>query len=387
MSRKIHGVVMKLEDAEKELGDPANFVLSSDNHLTLRRWAVLAGNDPVQVYRMTAAELTNLYHGSKKSSSQTLISDVTHAMFLRILQAVSAPGFNVELTQELVAAYLKSDAMRSVYENAARKVFETLPPRALQVSGPNGVGLIEGTIHYATEKILRIVSIGHPVMMVGPAGCGKTTIVEHIARGLNLPFYITNAINDTHELIGFIDGHGKYHITPFRNAFQNGGVWVADEIDAWNASVLLTANSALANGYIVFPDDPRPVMRHPAFRMVATANTFGTGADRVYIGRNELDAASLDRFATIEVDYDVNLERQLCNGRDDWLSYVWNIRKIVTNKHIRHVVSTRAISNGSAALNAGLSWNDVASFYLFKGMSIDDRKKVEMPLDKSGKKG
>lgn len=377
---------MTLEEAERALGNPADFVLSSSNLSTLCRWAVLVGNDPVQVFRMTGAELTNLYHASESQSSKLPISDLTNTLFLRILQSVSVPGFNVELTKEIVASHLVSDAMREIYEKAARKIFETLPPRILQVEGPNGVGTLTGTIHYATEKILRVVSLAHPVMMVGPAGCGKTTIAEHVARGLNLPFYITNAINDTHELVGFIDGHGIYHTTPFRNAFQNGGVWVADEIDAWNASVLLTANSALANGYIVFPDDPRPVMRHPAFRMAATANTFGTGADRIYIGRNELDAASLDRFATIEIDYDVNLERQLCNGRDDWLSYVWNMRKIVSSKKIRHVVSTRAISNGSAALNAGLSWNDVTSFYLFKGMSSDDRKKIEISLDKPQQK-
>jgi cobaltochelatase CobS len=36
------------------------------------------------------------------------------------------------------------------------------------------------------------------------------------------------------------------------------------------------------------------------------ANTFGTGADRQYVGRNQLDESTLDRFriGQIERDYD-----------------------------------------------------------------------------------
>ena len=78
----------------------------------------------------------------------------------------------------------------------------------------------------------------------------------------------------------------------------------------------------------------------------------------------------------MEIDYDLQLERHLCNGREDWLDYVWQVRKSVQAKKIRHVVSTRAISMGSAALNAGLTRGDVENLYLFKGMSEVDRGKV-----------
>lgn len=234
-----------------------------------------------------------------------------------------------------------------------------------------------GMQHYRTPIVLRVVRLGHPVMLVGPAGCGKTTIGEKVANTVDLAFYITNTVADTHELMGFIDGYGKYHSTPFRNAFEKGGLWIADEIDAWEAGALLAANSALANGFATFPDSETPIKRHPDFRMVATANTFGTGADRVYVGRNELDAASLDRFATIDVDYDLELERMFAAGQDNWLEYVWHVRKTVQEKRIRHVVSSRAIGMGAAALNDGMDWDDVRTLYLFKGMSEKDRSKID----------
>jgi cobaltochelatase CobS len=41
--------------------------------------------------------------------------------------------------------------------------------------------------------------------------------------------------------------------------------------------------------------------------IVATANTFGTGADRVYVGSLQIDGATLDRFAFLEWPYDEGL--------------------------------------------------------------------------------
>ena len=258
-----------------------------------------------------------------------------------------------------------SDAVATILQHMGRMAQPVAPvPAAPPLS------------HYRTPLVIQIASLGHAIMLVGPAGCGKTTIGEHVAAALDLQFYITNAINDTHELMGFVDGYGKYHSTPFRIAFERGGVWIADEIDAWDGSVLLAANSALANGFASFPDSQKPVVRHPDFRMVATANTFGSGADRVYVGRNELDAASLDRFAVLTVDYDLTLERMFAGQHDRWLERVWNVRKSVMDKKIRHVVSSRAISMGAAALSAGIDWDVCEDIYLFKGLSKSDRGKV-----------
>jgi hypothetical protein len=139
---------------------------------------------------------------------------------------------------------------------------------------------------------------------------------------------------------------------------------------------LLAANSALANGLATFPDSDTPVHRHANFRVIATANTYGHGADRVYVGRNELDAASTDRFCIIEVDYDTRLELAVCGGNIDWMNRVQSIRASVRAKGIRHVVSTRAIIMGSQALSVGFDQEEVETMYVFKGMSKSDRAKL-----------
>lgn len=315
---------------------------------------------------MSTVEIANLYHGHGTPPVPTDIQRLAASIIVTMAQhGYGAPAFDEELVRYLA-------------RQEAQQIIDTLPPRHIVIEGPKGTSVtLDGLIHYATTEVIQIVAFGHPVMMVGPAGCGKTTIGEHAALALGLPFYITNVVNDTHELMGFIDGHGKYHVTPFRNAFEHGGVWVADEIDAWDAAALLAANSALANGYANFPDRPERVQRHADFRMVATANTFGTGADRVYVGRNELDAASLDRFAVIEVDYDLNLEQAFAGDQTAWLDRVWKVRDIVQSNRIRHVVSSRAIGMGATALRGGIKWDRVENIYLFKGMSEKDRSKVD----------
>lgn len=348
----------RLKACRQILGDPASYIPAPDDKPTLIEWAIASGIAPVAVHAMTFVDLVNLYHGkTQPPSAATDVQRATSDAVLQTLASVSA------ITEQTVRALVREE------------LADHAPPR-LEVVTPRGSVILDGLIHYCTPLVIRVASLGHAIMLVGPAGCGKTTIGEHAAKALGLPFYITNTINDTHELMGFTDGHGTYHATPFRTAFEHGGLWIADEVDAWNASALLAANSALANGFASFPDRTAVICRHADFRMVATANTYGSGADRVYVGRNELDAASLDRFATIAVDYDVTLERAFAGNQHKWLERVWSVRKAVAEKKIRHVVSSRAITMGAAALSIGIEWSDVEALYLFKGMSERDREKL-----------
>lgn len=337
--------------------DPS-LIVTADNWRDVVQWAISAGHPAASVHCMSAPQLANLYH------EQGARATVREACARAVVATLELMG-DGPIDEELVR-YLARDEINK-HGGITTK---------LEVSSPRGTVAIEGLQHYKTGNVIKKIARGHAVMMVGPAGSGKTTICENSAKAINLPYYITSVVNDTHELIGFTDGHGRYHGTPFRSAFEHGGVWCGDEIDAWDAAALLVANSALANGLCTFPDLDQPLRRHADFRVVCTANTFGTGADRVYVGRNELDAASLDRFAVVEIDYDLELERMFANGSDKWLEHVWSVRKKVNDKKIRHVVSSRAIRFGAEALADGDEWDDVCNAYLFKGMSSADRSKV-----------
>lgn len=333
--------------------------------------------------QLSNVELSNLYHehGPRATAEPKLPPFIpgTSGRFADLVRAVEAVGHQ-ELIGQIVREWTGSESLairEALTSYLDQRVAELNVPTRIEIAQPDGsYRPLEGLHHELTADIIQHASIADDVMMVGPAGCGKTTIGKATAAALNLPFYITSTVSDTFELAGFVDGHGAYHRTPFRNAFEHGGVWVADEIDAWDAGALLTANSALANGYMTFPDAPTTVERHPNFRVIACANTYGKGADRIYIGRNQLDAASLDRYAMVDINYDRRLEQVLGANNPDWTNYVWRIRDKVEQKNVRHVVSTRAIIKGSRALGIGMDRSKVEDRYLFKGMSEADRAKV-----------
>lgn len=378
-----------IDNIETVIGPSSDLIVTNANRQNLIMWAQMMhdarklpfppGINAAGV--LTNPELANLYHAHGPGAK--LISGA----FADLVRHVERTGFaplDTTTINRLIADAWETLSLAMLDDNreAAQRIVDAaiaaLPPVApirIEIVERGEVRVLEGMHHTSTAEIIQIASMGHPIMMVGPAGCGKTTIGEMVSKALALPFLITSTVFDTHELMGFVDGHGAYHRTPFRDAFEHGGVWIADEIDAWDAAALLAANSALANGYVTFPDGQQPVRRHADFRMIACANTFGKGADRVYIGRNQLDAASLDRFAVVSIDYDRNLEMRLTTNAG-WAHEVWSVRDKVETKNIRHVVSTRAIINGSHALAIGMNIERVRDIYLYKGLSEADRKKV-----------
>jgi hypothetical protein len=252
-------------------------------------------------------------------------------------------------------------------------------------------------MHHKFPLLVAAVNAGVNVMLVGPAGSGKTTAAAKAAEALNLPFYGTGAINSEYKLTGFIDAQGRIVSTAFRKAFEEGGVFLFDEIDASLPGALLAFNAALANDWFDFPDGC--VKRHPDFRVIAGANTFGSGADRQYVGRNQLDAASLDRYAFIDWPYDAALEAALMGAPAPknapaprsieplpgveaqgtamrFMERVQKVRGAVDALKVRHVVSPRATLHGAKLLAAGFTWSEAEDAVIWKGIDAETKTKI-----------
>jgi len=317
---------------------------------------------------------------AKEGADDTEVSDDA-ATLAKMLQKLAGKASVDESSVRRIAGQMNNETETRIYNELETRLknIQTTPPIKLEIKQGNEIKLIDtGLQHEILPDVLMPVSQGLHVFLVGPAGSGKTTIGSQIAKALGKDFYFTGAVSSEYKLTGFRDGHGNYAPTAFRKAFEHGGVFLFDEMDASAANALLAFNAALSNGHMDFPD--RIVEKHPDFVAIAAANTYGHGADRVYVGRNQLDAATLDRFVTVEMGYDHKLEKSIC-GNDPltvrWVEYVQATRKAVANLQMRYVVSPRASLQGSKLLLAGMDKGKVTKSVLYKAMKPEDVVKVQ----------
>ena len=272
-------------------------------------------------------------------------------------------------------------------ENRVREIVaEVIPdfnrPKQIEVLRFDSSTVNVGRQHHLFEQLLQWAALRIPVMLVGPAGSGKSTAAEFVAKALTLEFYPMSVTNQTSksDLLGYKDANGNYHPSIFRRAFEFGGVFNLDEVDKGNANVLAVLNAASANGYCSFPD--RVVQAHPDFIFIAAGNTFGLGRNAQFVGSNQLDAATLNRFATLSWGYDESLETEITAefGQPEWVQFVQKVRSVVDTLGIRHIVSPRASIQGAKALAAGLDRTVVESAVLWKGLDAASVTKVRENL-------
>lgn len=251
-----------------------------------------------------------------------------------------------------------------------------LIPQKVQIVMPDMKEVDAGIQHSAFPMLMKLAALRMDAMLTGPAGGGKTTVCHNVANTLELKFYPFSVGPQTTEskLLGYMDAHGKYVSTPLYTAYKEGGVFLLDEVDAGNSGILTALNALLANGGYTFPNGEY-VKRHADFVCFAAANTFGRGADRLYVGRNQLDAATLDRFAAVVFDYDEKLERAIARN-DDWTALVQSYRKAAFDLKERVVISPRASIKGAQLIAAGFTWDQAEEMVVWKGVSSDIKTKI-----------
>ena len=259
-------------------------------------------------------------------------------------------------------------------------------PRVIEVKKYDGTTkkLKDKVLPKEFDRVLNLVRCRRNVLLVGPAGAGKTYVAELVAEALSLPFYkVGGSAGLTEEhLLGYsrpnlTGGKDRFVSTPFLTAYEKGGVCLLDELDAADSNVLLALNPALdASGNLPVRERGDSAKKHKDFACVATANTFGKGADRVYSGRNQLDEATLDRFrvGVVEIDYDPAVESSVLPHKEvrEWLQ---KVRENVVLQKIRRVVSIRFMVDCGVMID-NCDWNlsEVADA-LFSGWTKEEVSK------------
>lgn len=250
------------------------------------------------------------------------------------------------------------DELDSYYQKSI-KLWSSKPVMSISLDDLKTTKKLSKRASAVLPRLLINARLGLYSMLVGPAGCGKTTAAHQVAEALGLQFgsvCLTAGASETwlfgrQTPTGFIEGS-------FAKIYREGGVFLADEMDAADANLLLSINTALSHDKIINPMSGETLKKNPDFIFIGAANTNGKGASHIYTGRSRLDAATLDRMVIVLVDYDTELEKELCDN-DELYTALNFIRADLKKLGYDEFISTRAFLATSAQLAAGVTKEEV----------------------------
>lgn len=238
--------------------------------------------------------------------------------------------------------------------------------------------------HAKLAHVLQRVQLRKPdgsrfnVLMVGDAGTGKSTIASNVAEALGLTFSAVNCSGGLTEgaLVGrmtpnLTTGELVYSPGPLVEAYRNGGVFLLDEIDAADENVLLCLNAMIDATRWQAPNGEW-IERHPDFILLAGANTYGTGASRIFSGRNQLDGAFLSRWLTATIDYDNDLERAMVRTVEI-AERIQSARQRIRERGIRRWLTTREVLKADALVGQLSLTVREALLEVTEGWTAEDR--------------
>jgi len=219
-----------------------------------------------------------------------------------------------------------------------------------------------GVTHERFADVFRLIVSGgvRAILLEGPAGSGKTSMVPQLVKALSIHHGIEfglamvngNAETEASQLGIFKNPHdGTEKLSSFMSAATDKikpHVCLVDEVDAIQPGNTLVLNAPSANRYVVL--DGKQIEVNPLTVFVITANATN-GANRIYTGRFPMDGATKSRFLPIFCDYSPSIDKLVCSD-SAIRSEVNALRKRVNNdptlaRNFGALVGTRLLIQSS----------------------------------------
>lgn len=192
--------------------------------------------------------------------------------------------------------------------------------------------------------IVRNIKRNRNTMLVGPTGTGKTQIVRKICEllGINLSIYDMGSMQDPlTDLLGshrLENGSSVFDYAKFTRDIQKPGVILLDELSRapqQAANILFPCLDKRRQLPIEIADSnsDRVIKVHPECVFIATANI----GDE-YSGTEQIDAALMNRFMTIKLDYlpekeEINLLKKLTGIKPEVAKKITNFARQIRAKY------------------------------------------------------
>lgn len=169
------------------------------------------------------------------------------------------------------------------------------------------------------EEAARLVAAimdNDKVLMTGPTGSGKSSLVKYVCAKLKAPFIRINMSADVESsaLFGQLvvrDGATVWVDGPITEAVRHGCVVLIDEWELMPPEISMGLQNLLEDdGYLYLKEMPgtseeKTIVPHTNFRIICGGNTVGQGDDTGgFSGTMVQNSATLDRFTTtIHLNY------------------------------------------------------------------------------------
>lgn len=366
---------IRMNGHETQLTIALNKMMAKDGEDTVTAWVVGKAKDAsvTNMMRIVDFDAQDEYRRFADGRKKPAVGETAQKM---------ADSQVMQVLSQSIVTLLGKELSENITKVAIDKISEYVADKTLVKSykRPDGtIKPLKGIVHKEFETVLQFVEADEPVFMTGPAGSGKNVIAKQVADALGLDFYFSNAVTQEYKITGFVDAMGNYQKTQFYDAFTKGGLFFLDEMDASVPEVLVVLNAAIANRYFDFPKMGR-VEANPNFRVIGAGNTYGTGASMEYTGRYQLDGATLDRFAVVEIDYDPRVEEAVALGNKDCLEFCRAFRKACQSNGVKVITSYREIGRCAKMVAGGMEISKVLKTCLVKGLEKDTIRQVGMSI-------
>jgi hypothetical protein len=403
---------MTAAEAEAVIGPRGQITVTAENRGLVRKWFVAQGLPALFVGGLSMRELALAYNDIKGDQFARLLKkyeeakeaadeepqDVSAAnqTFETVVGSTNGHGNGdaaalLDLLRRTIGSSVDANQVREIVDATIKDKAEglaqdlkklILPITRVQLIASSGEAKeVDGPLHPNFPLLLKMAQArdadGHHVniFLAGEASSGKTTACKQLAKALERKWYFNGAISMPHEMLGFIDAAGNYHRTPFRDAYEYGGVYTFDEVDRSDPVALLAVNPHLANGVATFPDGQ--IKRHSDCLIICTANTWGNGANADYCGATKLDAAFLSRFpARLSWNIDKAFEISIAVN-ETWAQRVQAARARAQAAGLKVLIDVRMTLAGAALIAAGLSEQEAADATYLANITSDQRRMIE----------
>lgn len=163
----------------------------------------------------------------------------------------------------------------------------------------------EDTVKSNLKTILMAMSMDKAIMLEGPPGVGKTSLIQFLARKVGTKFYRVNLNEQTDmiDLLGSDVPSSSSSIFSWADgvliqAMKEGAWLLLDELNMATQTVLEGLNSILDHrGSIYLPELDKTIYKHPRFRIFASQNPMSMGS-----GRKGLPHSFITRFTRVWIE-------------------------------------------------------------------------------------